>query len=147
MDKDRLVDKMLEGFDFAGELSERENTHRNQQRELLLSFLEIADSFDRLFAHADADADCRPEPPDPWRPTVRRIARQLEICLGKAGAVPIPCLGQFADPEIHEILEVTEAGGQEEGMIVEVIRRGYQWNGAVLRRPQVAVAGKPKGDL
>ena len=125
--------KLLQAMDFAIELAVKEEEHQQQMRALLLSLLDVIDSFDRFFAGMEGQTVN-------WLNTVRLIARQLEHALNQAGLTPIACLGQKADPPRHEIVEVKETFEAENDVIVEVVSRGYEWNGQLLRRPQVVVA-------
>lgn len=139
MAKDPIIappGKLLEAFDFASTMAEKEKGHEAQTRALLLSFLEVADSFDRCFAAPES----RPEHERQSLKTFELIRKQLDVALSRAGVTPIICLGRTADPALHEIVEVRYTGGVEEEVIVEEIRRGYEWNGEVLRPPQVVIA-------
>lgn len=135
------ADKLLAALDFAGEIEARERAHREETAALLTDLLELADVFDRLLgAVGPRERSPRSVPLQ----TVRALARRLERCLEVRGVTPIPCLGEVADPRRHEIVEVRDAEGVERDRIVEVVDRGYQWNGRPLRAPRVVVAGQPQ---
>ncbi|HET9064842.1 MAG TPA: nucleotide exchange factor GrpE [Gemmatimonadales bacterium] len=48
------------------------------------------------------------------------------------------------DPATDEVLDTVTTDAVQEGTVVEVVRRGFRWDGALLRRTQVIVA---KGGL
>jgi molecular chaperone GrpE len=147
MGKNPIVEqseKLLEAFDFAGTMAEMEKEHEKQMRSLLLSFLEVKDSFDRFFTYVKCVKEPKPEQVANWLNTFQLIGKQLEIALRKADVIPIACIGKIFDPNIHEVMEVKETEEIEEETIIEEVRAGYEWRGKILRRPQVVVAKKPK---
>lgn len=144
MEKDIVPEKLLKAFDFAGAMAEKEKEHEEQMHSLLLSFLEVMDSCDRFFVHVEEVKEPVSEEASNWLNTFRLIRRQLESALKKAEVTPIPCLGKVFNPDIHEIVEVKNMDDVEEGIIMEEVKRGYDWKGKLLRRPQVVVAKKLK---
>jgi molecular chaperone GrpE len=131
--------KVLQAFDFAAELAEKERVHEVGVRKLLLMLLDVMDSFDRALAAPPGDGIG-----EDWPARARLIARQLDRALAEAEVMPIACLGEAVDPDRHEIVEVKEVGDVAEDAVVEEIRRGWTWKGHMLRRPQVAVGRKTK---
>jgi molecular chaperone GrpE (heat shock protein) len=127
--------KLLAALDFSAEAAAREARHRQELAALLRSFLDVADSFDRLLAGGEAAVP---------RPTVELLARQLTRCLEGAGVAGIPCLGEAVDPRVHEIAGTRPDEETEPDIIVEVVSGGYLWNGELLRRPRVVVAARGK---
>jgi molecular chaperone GrpE len=124
---------LSERFDLAWRLRELESEHVRELRRILLSFIEVVDSFDRLLA-----GDQLGEHPD----TVRLIARQLEKALANSGVTSRPSLGQEADPARHEIVAAQPASQQADVIIAE-LERGWEWDGEMLRRAKVIVAAAP----
>src|SRR5690349_875015 len=123
MSKDPVNAPFLQAFDFAGVMAEKDKEHDSQTRALLLSFLDVMDSFDRCLNPLEDDTASE----EPWVKTFRLIRKQLATALGKAGVTPISCLNQVADPELHEIVEVKTTNEVEEAVILEEVRRGYEW--------------------
>jgi len=127
---------LLGRFDFAAQLSAREAEHKEELRALLVSFLEVMDSFDRLFAGSPgAEEMSMPVSLS----TIRLIALQLENALRAAGVTPIACLGEQALPGRHQVIGTKEVR-VEDNTIVEELQRGYEWHGEILRKPCVLVA-------
>jgi molecular chaperone GrpE (heat shock protein) len=71
---------------------------------------------------------------DGYTMSLRRVERALEA----AGILAIPTVGRAFDPELMEVVEVTDGGPS--GTVVEEVRRGYTRNGAVVRFALVKVA-------
>jgi molecular chaperone GrpE len=67
----------------------------------------------------------------------------LDELLAAFGASEIECLGEAFDARRMNAIGVAETGDQEEGTVVEVCRRGYEWKGGVYRPAQVRVARRP----
>jgi molecular chaperone GrpE len=70
---------------------------------------------------------------------VRLVERQLREVLAREGLVEIPTDCPF-DPHVHEAL-LTQESEAEEGMIVQVLQKGYQLGDRVLRPARVAISG------
>jgi len=126
---------LLKALDFTAESAAQKEQHQQELRRLFHSLLEVLDSFDRLLA--DTGPSAAPAVP---RSSVELVARQLERALGQAGVSPIACLDEVVDPRRHEIVEVKETNDAGDDLILEVLTRGYEWNGQPLRRPRVVVA-------
>jgi molecular chaperone GrpE (heat shock protein) len=136
-DQDRPIApaELLRALDLATAIEERDAAHREEMERLLLALADVLDSFDRLLAEAPAAA---PET-QPYLRSARLIARQLESAVREAGLVPIDGAGEAADPARHQVVEVRQGGGAGDE-VVEVVRRGYEFRGRVLRAAQVIVA-------
>jgi molecular chaperone GrpE (heat shock protein) len=135
MDPERdPIDLWLGHLDFAAELSAEQERNRDRMRSLLLSFIEVLDSFQRFFTAVDGPAE------PPYLPTVRLIASQLEAALGGAGVRPVASLGLAVEPGRHEIRGVRSVPGVAGDTVVEELLRGYEWDGELLRKPRVIVA-------
>jgi molecular chaperone GrpE (heat shock protein) len=134
--------KLLAALDFASQAAALEEEHEQRLLGLLRSLFEVVDSFDRLLTGGGGTEAGAGE--GAWRGTVQRIAGQLERALEQAGVTEIRCLGTVADPGHHEIVEVQPMDGVDDDTILEVLSRGWEWNGRPVRRPRVLVARSPK---
>jgi molecular chaperone GrpE len=72
---------------------------------------------------------------------VDMILKNLTKILEKEDVTPIKCIGQVFDPGKHEA--TAKAEGDEEGRIVEEIRKGYVMKGKVIRPSIVKITVKP----
>lgn len=64
------------------------------------------------------------------------IQQRLARALDNAGLARIPTVGRPVDPEQMVVLEVVQGEGQP-GVVIDEIRRGYTWKGALLRPAEV----------
>ncbi len=148
MSKDPFAEqsaRLLAALDFGEEAAARERQHRRELAAILGSLLAVMDSFDRLLVSpVGGSPESRGELAVPAR-SVELVARQLARCLEGVGVVPLDCLGAVADPEVHEIAGVRHGSGAGRDAVVEVLERGYLWNGTLLRRPRVIVAVGDEG--
>jgi len=65
---------------------------------------------------------------------------RVDRVLGQFELEALPVEGQTFDPELMEAVEVAGDTGRPAGEVVEELRRGYLWRGAVFRFAQVKVA-------
>jgi molecular chaperone GrpE len=70
---------------------------------------------------------------------------RLDHTLEEFNAREIPCEGQAFDPRRMNAIDRQESSAVPEGTVIEVYRRGYEWNGEVLRPAQVKVSFAPAG--
>lgn len=103
--------------------------------------------FARVFGRPVASPPAESGAAERLRPLVAGVAdgytlslRRVERALTQAGVEPVPCEGKPFDPELMEVVEAVGADGRPPGTVVEEVRRGYRWNGALLRYAQVKVA-------
>ncbi|HNY35821.1 MAG TPA: nucleotide exchange factor GrpE [Candidatus Pacearchaeota archaeon] len=66
------------------------------------------------------------------------IKKQLQDALKALGLEEIESIGKKFDPNIHEAIEEIE--GEEPGMIIEELDKGYSYNGKVIRPSKVKVS-------
>jgi molecular chaperone GrpE len=71
---------------------------------------------------------------------LRMSQRRIERSMIENGIEPIQTRDQPFDPETMEVVDAVADSGQPSGAVVEEVRRGYRWNGRVLRYAQVRVA-------
>ncbi|MEW6733406.1 MAG: nucleotide exchange factor GrpE [Acidobacteriota bacterium] len=130
---------LLKHFDFAAQLAAKEAQHQGQLREILLSFVEVMDSFDRLFYGMGEITELTLEQSHNCLKSCRLIQQQLDQALHNAGVTPLSSLGQLAEPGQHEIVAIKKAPGREADTVMQELFRGYKWNGELLRKPKVIV--------
>lgn len=89
-----------------------------------------------------------------WRENAQRVSsalaalitgysmslERLERALRKHGLEALPAVGEPFDPEQMEALDTVAGTGRPKGEVVEEVRRGYRWNGRIVRYAQVRVA-------
>ena len=90
------------------------------------------DSFDRALSSAAGVDPCFTE-------GVRLVQRMLMDALGKLGLQEISSECSF-DPNLHNAVMQEAAEGRATGDILEVLQKGYEVKGRVLRYSMVKVA-------
>ena len=118
---------------------ERGAAERSGKRDIILALLDVMDDFDRALEHVDQSPDAVVE-------GLRAIYKRLADTLKAQGITPIESVGRQFNPMIHEAVGAIEAGADkagialEPGAVVDETRRGYLWDGEVLRPARVHVA-------
>ena len=75
---------------------------------------------------------------------IQLVLRRFQDTLKRQGLLEIDAGGAPFDPRLHEAVQEVPAGpGQQEGDVVEVLRRGYLLDGRVIRPATVIVASAP----
>ena len=111
---------------------ERDSARRDGARAVLLPLLSVLDDFERALATASTDR--------PFYEGVASIHRVFVAALREVRAEPIESLGQPFDPTIHEAVATTPAEGSEADIVVREERRGWRFEGELLRPARVVVA-------
>ncbi len=106
--------------------------------DLLMKMLTLVDDFDAALVHAEKHSG-NSETKE-LRHGMNLIFAKLIDFLKREGVEELPCKGERFDPYKHDALR---QGDGEEGKIVEVIQKGYSFNGKILRHAKVVV-GKGK---
>jgi molecular chaperone GrpE len=71
--------------------------------------------------------------------TLKLLARALE----KFAVRPVDPVGEPFDPERHEAIAMRESPTAAPDSVLEVVQRGYELNGRLLRPARVVVARSP----
>ena len=133
--------RALADFDNYRKRVERERgaSERSGKRAIILALLDVMDDFDRALEHVGQSPDAVVE-------GLRAVHKRLADALKAQGVTPIESVGQQFDPMRHEAVGAIEAGASRAGIVLEPgavtdeTRRGYLWEGEVLRPARVHVA-------
>jgi molecular chaperone GrpE len=106
-----------------------------QKADFVLKLLPVLDNF--YIAESKLPAELKD---NQWVEGLIRIKKQIVDFLKSQGVVEIQSLGRKFDPNFHEAIEKVEGKGAEAGIIIEEIKKGYLFQGRVLRPAQVKVA-------
>ena len=112
---------------------ESEKAADEGKRELLEQMLLVADELDLALANLNGEPDWVAE----W---VKALHRRYHALLEANGVVGIESVAQKFDPERHEAFDVRADTKYESGTVHTDLRRGYFWNGKLLRPALVIVA-------
>ena len=113
------------------------DAHRYGAKKLLNEMLPVLDSLGRCVEGVDAEDD-------KLKPVIDGVKLTLELfenTLAKFGFVAItPERGDVFDPERHEDMSMLADAELEKNCIVNVLQKGYELNGRVLRAAMVIVS-------
>ncbi|HLD26180.1 MAG TPA: nucleotide exchange factor GrpE [Candidatus Andersenbacteria bacterium] len=121
---------------FRKRMQEQQNIqHARRSKEILSSFLPLADNFQAMTAHLPDDLQHHA-----WAEGVLHIARQFEQLLRELGLTTIIGINQPFDPRQHEAVKTVKQRAVPSGQVLEIIQPGYAWHDEVIRPAKVKVA-------
>ena len=107
------------------------------QEDFILRLLPILDSFDMAFADTKEEVKVDSD----WVVGVQNIHSQLKAFLSSVGVSTIEQIGEPFDPKKHDSAEtVLTKKREEDGLIVEVLQKGYVFGDSIVRAARVRVA-------
>ena len=101
---------------------------------LLTDLLPLLDNFERAMAVEQTDGEA-------FQKGVEMIFTQLREVMDKHGLENIEAEGKPFDPNVHQAVMRVENPDVEDGTITQVLQKGYQAKGRVIRPTMVQVAG------
>ena len=124
-------------FDNYRKRTLREQTARtaSASQALVARLLPVLDNFELAVSAAEQSRDF-----DRMLKGVEMVLGALREVLEGEGLVKIEAEGKPFDPERHEAVIAVEQEGSEPGMVVDIVRAGYELGGKVLRPAMVKVA-------
>lgn len=104
---------------------------------LVKELLPVVDDLERALVAAEEHEEAKLEE------GVRLVHRELRDALAKEGLVEVETYGGF-DPHVHEAL-LSQPSEEDDGVILEVIQKGYRLGDRVLRPARVVISqGAPE---
>lgn len=101
-------------------------------KKVALDLLGVIDNFERALDHSDEESS--------FKEGVEMIYQQLLDLLKKNNICPMEALNEKFDPNRHHAVLVEEKEGVEEGVVIDVVQKGYMINDEVLRPAMVKVS-------
>ncbi len=98
------------------------------------NFRRRLDNFERALAVEQTDVEA-------FQKGVEMIHTQLREVMQKHGLEAIEAEGQPFDPNFHQAVMRVEDADAEDGTVTQVLQKGYQAKGRVIRPAMVQVAG------
>jgi molecular chaperone GrpE len=98
----------------------------------------VLDDLERALAAAGLDPEG--DSGDPLAHGVLLVFRNLRETLGRSGIEAVNPKGEKFDPNFHEALSTVQVEGAEPGVVVEVMQKGYRFEGQLIRPAMVVVA-------
>ena len=111
---------------------EKQHLRKFVTEDLISELISTLDSFDMAFANKESWEAVSKE----WRVGVEYIYNQLLETLSRHGLNTIKPLDNVFDPQKHEAVEMVPG---KNNIVVEVIQKGYELNGKVIRTAKVKV--------
>lgn len=121
------------------EATDSDRARTEESRKLLLQVLDVADGFERVFRSIQQKQDAVTPQMKIWVGNFRAVSKVVERLLRDSAVTAIQNLDQGFDPAWHQATETINDPSREDGAIVEVIRKGYLWHGAILRKAEVVI--------
>jgi len=148
--QDSELEKLKEELQQMTELAKRtmadlQNLKRRQEEEkaiwikmananLVKEILPILDNLDRAKEHI-------PEGAEDWHKGIEMSINQLHKVMNDTGLLPMECVGQPFNPELHEAMA---QGPGEKDIIIEEFEKGYMLGDRVIRHAKVKVGNGEK---
>jgi len=110
----------------------RADSHDDGVRDCIKELLPVLDNFDRALA-------CTEGVEESFLEGMKLVQRTLLDALGKQGMSEVPAEGAF-DPNLHNAVLQEPAEGVKSGDILDVLQKGYEVKGRILRHTMVKVA-------
>lgn len=146
----QLDEKASQNYDrYLRALAEMENYKKRAAREraellryagedLLIEILPGVDNLERTLAHRDENTDL-----NKVIAGIELIQKQFIQALEKNGVTAIDKVPSPFDPSIHQALQKVEDASLPDDTVVEILQKGYIFNGKVIRPAMVKVAKHP----
>lgn len=120
-------------------LKEQTRILETAEADLLKKLLPVMDNLERALS-SSSEGDAKG-----LREGVGKVLELMLDILSKEGLEAIDPGGEQFDPEHHEAMMVVETSECPEGTVVDVVQKGYRFNGVLLRPAMVRVACPVKG--
>lgn len=117
---------------------ERESLYQNATCEVLTQLLGVLDNMERASQSLNTNDDCNDN--GSIEEGITMVTRQLKDVLTKFGVEEISAEDEKFDPNYHYAVMQAESPDKEEGVIIEVLQKGYKTNSRLLRPSMVKVA-------
>ena len=145
-ERDDLQERLLrlqaefENFRRRG-LKERQEAHNYGHQNLVKDLLPTVDNLDRAIDHTRQSDGGDLES---LLQGVDMLQRELLGILEQHAVAEIEAMGQAFDPALHEAMSQKPDASVPPNTVIEVLQKGYQLRGRLLRPARVIVASAPK---
>jgi molecular chaperone GrpE len=126
-------------------LKERTEDRQFGHQNLVKDLLSTVDNLERAIDHARGAHERGGGDFGSLLQGVELVQRELLVVLGKHGVSEIEALGKPFDPALHEAMAQAPDGSVPANTVVQVLEKGYQLRGRLLRPARVIVARDPGG--
>lgn len=115
-------------------LREQSRILETAEAEMIRKLLPVMDNLERALESSGGEEG------NGLKQGVAQVLELMKDTLGKEGLETIDPEGEPFDPEHHEAMMVVETDDCPEGTVVDVVQKGYRFNGVLLRPAMVRVS-------
>lgn len=123
---------------------DRSETFVSQISNLVLQILPVLDNLKRALDFAESHSEGKSSDFHEFYRGIILVNQQLNGVLAEMGVVPIPAVGQYFDPHLHEAVATEEKDDMPPNVVTEELLRGYRIGSKVIRASMVKVSARPK---
>ena len=143
--QDRLVRLQADFENFRRRaMKEQTEVHQYGHQNLIKDLLSTVDNLDRAIDHARGATDSGSGGLQSLLQGVELVQRELVGVMGRHGVNETEALGKPFDPALHEAMAQAPNDSVPANTIVEVLEKGYQLRGRLVRPSRVIVAQPPE---
>lgn len=113
-----------------------EKAHKFALNKFANELLPVVDNLERALAAADKESEHTKSMIEGVEMTLSSMLNALE----KSGVTTINPKGETFNPELHQAMTMIEVPGAEPNSIIDVMQKGFELNGRLLRPAMVVVA-------
>jgi len=125
-------------------MKERTEVQQYGHQNLIKDLLSTVDNLDRAIDHARGATDSGSGGLESLLQGVELVQRELVGVMGRHGVNETEALGKPFDPALHEAMAQSPNDSVPANTIVEVLEKGYQLRGRLVRPSRVIVAQPPE---
>jgi molecular chaperone GrpE len=111
---------------------ERDQLYLLAKGDMISKILPVLDDFERMLAHHENHDQIQCE-------GIKLIVNKLKKILAAEGLEEIQPIGKPFDPDLHEAVGIEHTDEEHENLVLEEWRKGYQYQGKLLRPSHVKV--------
>jgi len=113
-----------------------EKAHKFALNKFANELLPVADNLERAIGAADLENEATKSLVEGVEMTLTSFTSALE----KSGIKQVDPKGEIFNPELHQAMTMIEVPGAEPNTVIDVMQKGYEMNGRLLRPAMVVVA-------
>ena len=113
-----------------------EKAHKFALNKFANELLPVVDNLERALAAADTESEHTKSIIEGVEMTLSSMMNALE----KSGVIAINPKGEIFNPELHQAMTMIEVPGAEPNSVIDVMQKGFELNGRLLRPAMVVVA-------
>ena len=135
----KLIDFQQQIADLKLDLARQAEAHHKRENDMFTGLLEIMDAFETVEKNLELKKESLDKPARMLGKNILAIHRKLSRQFQSAGIVPMAFEENKAVMEQCKVLETRTDQSQEDGTLVEIVKKGYinTREGTILRKAEV----------